>query len=48
MILLIYNPGGENVVVKDDSGAVTIDTVATTEMGIFFCDGTLWSGQNES
>lgn len=48
MILFIYNPGGENVVVKDDSGGTTIDTVATTEMGVFFCDGTLWSGQNES
>jgi len=48
MLLLIYNFGGENIVVKDDSGGTTIDTIATTEMGIFFCDGTLWSGQNES
>jgi hypothetical protein len=48
VVLWIYNTGGENIVVKDDAGAVTIDTIATTEFGFFFCDGTAWHGQNAS
>lgn len=46
LVLWIYNTGGENIVVKDDAGAVTVDTIATTEFGFFFCDGTAWHGMN--
>jgi hypothetical protein len=46
VVLWIYNTGGENIVVKDDSGGTTVDTVATTEFGFFFCDGTAWHGMN--
>ena len=46
VVLWIYNTGGENIVVKDDSGVTTIDTIATTEFGFFFCDGTAWHGMN--
>jgi hypothetical protein len=46
LVLWIYNTGGENIVVKDDSGGSTIDTVATTEFGFFYCDGTAWHGMN--
>ncbi|MBT8342934.1 MAG: hypothetical protein KJP07_23240 [Desulfatitalea sp.] len=46
IVLWIYNTGGENIVVKDDSGGTTIDTIATTEFGFFFCDGTAWHGMN--
>ncbi len=46
LVLWIYNTGGENIVVKDDSGVTTIDTIATTEFGFFFCDGTAWHGMN--
>lgn len=46
VVLWIYNTGGENIVVKDDSGVTTIDTLATTEFGFFFCDGTAWHGMN--
>lgn len=46
IVLWIYNTGGENIVVKDDSGVTTIDTIATTEFGFFFCDGTAWHGMN--
>jgi hypothetical protein len=46
LVLWIYNTGGENIVVKDDSGVTTIDTIATTEFGFFLCDGTAWHGMN--
>lgn len=46
VVLWIYNTGGENIVVKDDSGVTTVDTIATTEFGFFFCDGTAWHGMN--
>jgi hypothetical protein len=46
VVLWIYNTGGENIVVKDDSGGTTVDTIATTEFGFFFCDGTAWHGMN--
>ena len=46
VVLWIYNTGGENIVVKDDSGVTTIETIATTEFGFFFCDGTAWHGMN--
>jgi len=47
LMLIIVNTGGESIVVKDDaSGAV--DTVATAEFGMFFCDGTAWSGMNKA
>jgi len=46
-MLVIINTGGESIVVKNDA-AGTIDTVATTEFGIFFCDGTAWSGMNKA
>lgn len=48
VILWIFNTGGENIVVKDDSGGTTIDTIATTEFGFFFCDGTAWHGMNKA
>jgi hypothetical protein len=50
LMLLIYNMSGagENIVVKEDSDSTTIDTLVNGEMGIFFCDGTLWSGMNEA
>jgi hypothetical protein len=48
VVLWIYNTGGENIVVKDDSGGTTVDTVATTEFGFFFCDGTAWHGMNKA
>jgi len=48
MLLFINNFGGESIVVKDDSDTDTIDTVATGELGIFFCDGTEWVGMNEA
>lgn len=47
LLLLLVNTGGENVVVQNDAGGA-IDTVATTEFGIFFCDGTAWSGMNKA
>jgi hypothetical protein len=47
VMLLIVNTGGESIVVQNDAGS-TIDTVATSEFGLFFCDGTAWSGQNQS
>ena len=46
LVLWIFNTGGENIVVKDDSGVTTVDTIATTEFGFFFCDGTAWHGMN--
>jgi hypothetical protein len=46
LVLWIFNTGGENIVVKDDSGVTTVDTIATTEFGFFFCDGTSWHGMN--
>lgn len=46
VVLWIYNTGGESIVVKDDSGVTTVDTIATTEWGVFFCDGTSWHGMN--
>lgn len=46
VVLWIYNTGGENIVVKDDSGVTTVETIATTEFGFFFCDGTAWHGMN--
>lgn len=43
--LIIVNTGGEDIVVKDDAGSPnTICTVATTEIGLVFCDGTTWYG----
>jgi hypothetical protein len=48
VLLLITNTGGESIVVKEDAGATTIDTVATTEFGLFYCDGTVWSGMNKA
>lgn len=47
LLLLINNTGGESIVVKNDGGS-TIDTVATAEFGLFFCDGTNWVGQNKA
>ncbi len=44
-MLVIVNTGGESITVNNDA-AGTIDTVATTEFGMFFCDGTTWSGMN--
>lgn len=46
VVLWIYNTGGESIVVKDDSGVTTIDTLLTTEWGVFFCDGVAWHGMN--
>jgi hypothetical protein len=45
MVLYIYNFGGESVVVQDD-GSGAVDTIATTEIGVCFCDGTNWKGVN--
>lgn len=47
VLLLLVNTGGESIVVQNDAGS-TIDTVATAEFGIFFCDGTAWSGMNKA
>lgn len=46
-MLVVVNTGGESIVVRNDA-ETTVDTVATAEFGIFFCDGTAWSGQNKS
>lgn len=47
MLVWIINTGGESVIVQNDASG-TIDTVATTEFGIFFCDGTAWTGMNQA
>jgi hypothetical protein len=47
-LLLLRNTGGESIVVKEDAGVTTIDTIATAEFGIFFCDGTAWQGMNKA
>lgn len=47
LLLLVRNTGGESIVVKDDGGG-TVDTVATAEFGLFFCDGTAWAGMNQA
>ena len=47
VLLLITNTGGESIVVRDDGG-VTIDTVATAEFGMFYCDGVAWQGMNKA
>jgi len=47
VLLLINNTGGEGIAVQNDAGGA-IDTVATAEFGIFFCDGTSWVGMNKA
>jgi len=44
LVLIVKNTGGEDIVVKDDSGVTTICTISTTESAVLFCDGTTWSG----
>lgn len=44
LFLFIANTGGEAIVVKDDGDATTVGTIATAEVGYFFCDGTTWRG----
>lgn len=47
VMLVIQNTGGESIVVQNDAAA-TVDTVATAEFGLFFCDGTDWFGMNKA
>jgi len=35
--------GGENLVVKDDSGVTTIATINQNESAVVYCDGTAWT-----
>jgi len=42
LVLDIYNTGGEGIVVKDDSGASTLVTIATAKAARLVCDGTSW------
>lgn len=45
LVLYIYNFGGETVNVQDDAGG-GVDNILTTEVGVFFCNGTAWKGAN--
>ncbi|KKK53579.1 hypothetical protein LCGC14_3093380, partial [marine sediment metagenome] len=47
MFVIINNVGGQTVNVQDDGGGA-VDSLATTEFGFFFCDGTEWEGMNEA
>ena len=47
VLILITNTGGESIVVQDDAGG-SLDTVATAEFGLFYCDGTAWQGMNQA
>lgn len=44
-MVTVLNTGGESILVRSDSDGA-IKTVATTEIGIFVCDGTTWRGFN--
>lgn len=46
-MIIIQNTGGESIVVQNDAGG-TVDTVATAEFGMFFCDGTSLFGMNKA
>jgi hypothetical protein len=41
---LIYNTGGESIVVQNDAGGGII-TIPTADSGIISCNGTAWVGQ---
>jgi len=37
------NAGGENLLVKEDSGVTTIATINQNESAVVYCDGTDWT-----
>lgn len=42
--LFIANAGGEDILVKDDSGVTTICTISANECAVVACNGTVWKG----
>ncbi len=44
MLVVVANTGGEDIILKDATDAITVATISTTELAIAICDGSVWLG----
>lgn len=44
MFVLIANTGGEDIILKDATDAITVATISTTECAFAICNGVVWLG----